>query len=83
MRTALDTNVLSAIWDNEESALRLIDVLGDARHQGSVVVCGAVYAETLAHTSMSESRIRQFLAETEIRIDSAIDEQVWTEAGRR
>ena len=83
MRTALDTNVLSAVWDQEDSSSRLIEVLRDARREGSVVLCAAVYAETLAHPSMSESAIRQFLVETEIVIDFDLEEHVWVEAGRR
>ena len=83
MRSAVDTNVLSAVWDQEPTAMRLTRLLGDARRQGSLVLCAAVFAETLAHPRANEAFIRKFLADTDITVDFDLEERVWLEAGRR
>jgi len=82
MRSAVDTNVLSAIWDQEPNASSLTTLLGEARNAGSVVLCGVVYAETLAHPRATEAFVRQFLMDTGITVDFNLEEQVWLEAGR-
>lgn len=82
MRTALDTNVLSALWDREPNWRRITKLLGEATEAGSVVLCAAVYAETLAHPRVTEGFVRAFLADTRIVVDFELGERVWTEAGR-
>ncbi len=83
MRTALDTNVLSAIWDQEPSVGRLTHLLGESSRAGSVVLCAAVYAEAIAHPRMTEEFLGQFLSDADVVVDFELDEQVWLEAGRR
>jgi len=83
MRTALDTNVLSAIWDQEPSAASLSNLLGESSRAGSVVLCAAVYAEAIAHPRVTEEFLGKFLSHAEVVVDFELDEQVWLEAGRR
>ena len=83
MMTAVDTNVLSAIWTKEVNAAELAVKLAEARRQGLVLICGAVFAETLASPSLTEDRIRAFLQDTGIQVDAAMNEGIWCETGRR
>lgn len=45
MSTALDSNVMLALWNAEPTAPRLAAALNRLAAQGRLVVCGAVYAE--------------------------------------
>ena len=81
MRTALDTNVLSALWSAEPSAGRILVELGHARSEGGVVICAPVYVELLAHPTASRGFVDKFLAETGIIVEFALDEAVWRKAG--
>ena len=51
LRTALDTNVLSALWSGEPSAQGIESALFKARSEGGLVICAPVYCEFLAHPS--------------------------------
>lgn len=82
MRTALDTNVLSALWSSEPLASRVADELAEAYSQGGLVICAPVYAELLAHPSASQSFVDEFLSETGIVIDYSLDEPVWRQAAK-
>ena len=49
MKTAVDTNVLSALWSGEPTASQMSKLLVVSRQNGSVIICGVVYAELQAH----------------------------------
>lgn len=83
MRTAIDTNILSALWSNESSASRIAHQLGAAKTEGALLISPAVYAELLAYPGASEAFVNRFLDETAISIDFHLQEEVWREAGRR
>ncbi|MGH9497017.1 MAG: type II toxin-antitoxin system VapC family toxin [Candidatus Sulfotelmatobacter sp.] len=76
MRTALDSNILSALWSNESSGLRIETELTSARAMGSIVICGPVYVEVVAHPLVSLSFVEEFLAATDIEIDFFLDEPI-------
>ncbi|HEY7616989.1 MAG TPA: type II toxin-antitoxin system VapC family toxin [Terriglobales bacterium] len=80
MRTALDTNVLSALWSGEPLASQAAATLAQAHGQGGLVICAPVYAELLAHPSASQKFVDSFLADTNISIDFALEEPVWRHA---
>ena len=82
MRTALDTNVLSALWSHEPLASQIATQLADARAQGGLVICAPVYAELLAHPSAGESFVDEFLGETGITVDFVLEEDVWRSAAQ-
>jgi predicted nucleic acid-binding protein len=82
VRTALDTNVLSALWSSEPLASQIAAQLAQAHAQGGLVICAPVYAELLAHPSASESFVDRFLGETGITVDFALDESVWRTAAK-
>jgi len=83
MRTAIDTNVLSALWSKEPLASQVARNLGDARAEGGLVVGAPVYAELLAYPKATESFVNGFLADTGIVVDFEFQQRVWLEAGRR
>ena len=83
MRTAIDTNILSAIWTPEPNAKELTRTLSEARDQGSLVICGAVFAETMANPGADEEFVRRFLDRTGIDVDFLLNEQIWLLAGLR
>ncbi len=83
MRTAIDTNILSALWSKEPPASEIGRNLGNSKNEGGLVVGAPVYAELLAYPSATESFVNQFLADTGIVVDFALQQDVWIDAGRR
>jgi len=83
VRTAIDTNILSALWSNEAAAIDVAQQLGDARSFGALLISPVVYAELLAYPKATESFVNGFLADTGITVDFEIAEIVWVDAGRR
>jgi predicted nucleic acid-binding protein len=55
MRTAIDTNVLSALWSGEPRTAEVAKKLGDAKIEGGLVIGPPVYAELLAHPKATEA----------------------------
>lgn len=80
MRTALDTNVLSALWSGEPSARGIDSALFEARSEGGLVICAPVYCELLAYPSATQRFVQECLGETGIFVDFLLDEQVWQRA---
>lgn len=80
MKTAVDTNVLSALWSDEPSASQVMIQLEGARAQGGIVVCGPVYVELLAHPMASAGFVDDFLRSTGIAVEFRVDESTWRRA---
>jgi predicted nucleic acid-binding protein len=80
MRTALDSNIMSAIWSNESSTPRITSELRNARAQGSIVICAPVYVELLAHPLVAPTFVDKFLTDTGIVIEFNLDEAIWRKA---
>jgi hypothetical protein len=83
VRTAIDTNVFSAIWSAEASVPALLLKLNAAKAEGALLVCPAVYAELQAYPQMTASLVHAFLIATDVRVDYRLQEKVWEEAGQR
>lgn len=83
MRTAIDTNVISALWSSEPLAGAISALLGEALSQGGLVVCAPVHAELVAHPKATEHFVDEFLKGTGVTVDFILDEDVWRESGRR
>lgn len=83
MRTAIDTNILSSIWSRYAGAAMLADRVYVAGQEGGLIISAPVYAELLAHPSVPESALIQFLHETGIVLDVALESAVWRESGLR
>jgi predicted nucleic acid-binding protein len=83
MRTAIDTNVVSALWSKESIASGVARKLGDAKSEGGLVVGAPVYAELLAYPRATEAFVNKFISDTGMVLDFELDQEVWLEAGRR
>ncbi len=82
MRTAVDTNVILALWSGELPSSQISTQLVQARTQGGLVICASVYVELLAHSSVSQSFVDGFLADTSISVDFLLTEPVWRQSSR-
>jgi predicted nucleic acid-binding protein len=83
MTTAVDTNVMIALWD-KDSALSLAaqNALDAAFNRGTLVAAAPVFAELLAAPGRSETFMGSFFEETGITVDWELPEQIWRSAGR-
>lgn len=83
MTTAVDTNVVIALWD-QDSVLSLAaqTALDAAFHRGTLVAAAPVFAELIAAPGRSETFVSSFFDETGIGVDWELPEQVWRLAGR-
>jgi predicted nucleic acid-binding protein len=83
MTTAVDTNVVIALWDKDpglSSAAQ--NALESAFSRGTLVAAAPVFAELMAAPGRSEAFVGLFFEETGIAIDWQLGEQVWRSAGR-
>jgi predicted nucleic acid-binding protein len=82
MTTVVDTNVIVALWDREDSlnmaAQRALDA---ARSRGSLVIPAPVYSELMAFGSRTEQFLDTFFDQTSIQIDWELTEAAWRLAG--
>lgn len=83
MRTAIDTNIISALWSNEPPAADISKQLGEAKSRGALLIAPVVYAELLAFPKATQSFVDGFLSDTGITVDFDLGESVWADAGRR
>lgn len=83
MTTAIDTNVIVALWDRDPSLSSAAQsALDAALGRGTLVTSPTVFAELMAAPGRNESFLDSFFRETGIQIDWALDEPVWRAAGR-
>jgi predicted nucleic acid-binding protein len=83
MTTALDTNVLVALWQADDSLnLGAQHALDHARLRGDLTIAGPVYAELLAFPGRGPAFLEEFCRETLIRIDWEFAAQDWRDAGK-
>ena len=83
MRTSVDTNVLSALLSAEPGAEKIAKVLHDAQGHGTLIICGAVFAELCAYPKISMDFVERFLTSTGIIVDFSMGEIVWREVAKR
>lgn len=83
MTTAIDTNVLVALWTADD-ALNLVaqKALDEVRLRGALVVSAPVYAELLAEPGRNEEFVDRFFAEAGIRVEWECSEEIWRAAAR-
>jgi predicted nucleic acid-binding protein len=83
MTTAIDTNVIIALWDRDTSFSSAAQTaLEAAFNRGGLVIAAPVFAELLAAPSRTEAFVDAFLEDTAIAVDWSLDEMVWRAAGR-
>ena len=82
MRTALDTNILSALLSNEASAQNISNQLASAYSRGGLVICAPVHAELSAYPLARPGFVDAFLEDVGVAVDFSLTEDVWRLAGR-
>jgi hypothetical protein len=83
MRTAVDTNILSALWGAEQCMERAAEMLWQAEMHGALVISGVVYVELRAHPASTETFIDRFLRQTRISVEWELPREVWQMAADR
>ena len=83
MTTAIDTNILIALWDRSRSlSSAALIALEAAFRRGPLVIAAPVFAELLAAPGRTEPFVDAFLDDTAITVEWELDEAVWRSAGR-
>jgi predicted nucleic acid-binding protein len=81
MVTAIDTNVLVALWDPDDSLNRAAQrSLDEALSQGTLVISAPVFAELLAFPARNATFVDTFLNDTGITVEWNLDENIWRHA---
>jgi predicted nucleic acid-binding protein len=82
MTTAIDTNVIFALWDKNDAVNSAVEsALDAALRRGHLVIPAPVFAELLACPGRSEAFLDAFLKDTGISVDWNLDEAIWRTAG--
>lgn len=83
MITALDTNIIVALWDrNRALSLTAQTALDNALTDGGLVVSAPVFAELMAAPGRSENFLDSFIRDTGIVLEWNLQEGIWRAAGR-
>jgi predicted nucleic acid-binding protein len=83
MTTAIDTNIIVALWHDEPSVSAGVEAALDAAfRRGGLVIAAPVFAELIAAPGRTEEFVNTFLNENGIAIDWSLDEAIWRAAGR-
>jgi predicted nucleic acid-binding protein len=83
MTTALDTNVIITLWDEDPlvsaPSRRALEI---AFLHGGLIIAAPVFVELLAAPGRTETFLNKFLQETTIAVDWELGEEVWRIAAR-
>ncbi|HWX55967.1 MAG TPA: type II toxin-antitoxin system VapC family toxin [Verrucomicrobiae bacterium] len=83
MTTAVDTNVIIALWDRDPAVSRPAQTaLDNALNRGALVVSAPVFAELMAAPGRTETFLTTFFNETGISVEFDLDQAIWKAAGR-
>src|SRR5258706_15527876 len=83
MTTAIDTNVLVALWDPDDRFSAAAQAaLDTSLRSGALVIAAPVFAELLAAPGRDELFLSSFLRATGIAVDWHLDETTWRLAAR-
>ena len=82
MITAVDTNVLSALWSAQAGSAEGGQLLYQARQAGSLIVCGIVYAECMTNPFLQPEALEHALNAMGIGVEFSLGQEIWREAGR-
>jgi predicted nucleic acid-binding protein len=82
VKTAIDSNILSAVFNLEPTSAELIEKLGELHSKGELVICGAVYAEVHAIPRMTRALLDEFLEDTGITVEPQLALSDWGAVGQ-
>src|ERR1700690_533821 len=82
MTTAIDTNIIVALWDKDPAATQPARAaLEAAFERGILIVAAPVFAELIAAPGRTETFVGTFFEDAGIAIDWELGEDVWRAAG--
>lgn len=81
MLSAIDTNIISALWSKEPASKEVASLLFKCKSEGGLVIAAPVYAELLAYPKASKVFLDTFLQATTIQVNFDLNEKVWQNAG--
>ena len=81
MTIALDTNVLSALWNDNDALNRVAAKALEDKKQEQMVICGVVYAELIGAPGKTEAFVDRFCEEAGIAVEWELKEKMWRMAG--
>ena len=83
MITALDTNVIIALWTGDAALSQAAQTSLDTAHErGRLVISAPVFAELMAAPHRDESFLNSFFRATGIVVEWNLEEAIWRMAGR-
>jgi predicted nucleic acid-binding protein len=83
MTTAIDTNVIVALWDRDPAlSAAAQSALDSALRVGNLIIAAPVFSELMAAPGRDERFLDLFLRDTGIAVDWDLDEATWRSAGR-
>ena len=83
MTISIDSNVISALWNNDDPLNAVAgSILDNLIAQEKLVVSGPVFSELMAGPLKDEASLNVFFADTGIDVDWTMDEEIWRVAGR-
>jgi predicted nucleic acid-binding protein len=82
MTTAIDSNILIALWDKDDALNTLAQRgLDSALGRGQLTIAAPIFAELLAIPGRNETFLDSFFGDTGISVDWNLGESVWRVAG--
>ena len=82
MTTAIDTNVIVALWDRDTKVSTTAQsALDSAFERGGLMISAPVFAELMAAPGRDEGFLNAFFKDTGIGIDWHLEEAIWRTAG--
>jgi len=80
--TALDANVLIALWDTDPVISQSASLACQKIHEnGPIGICGPAFSELMGQPGRSSTQIQRLLESAEIKIDWEFTEPDWLAAG--
>jgi predicted nucleic acid-binding protein len=80
--TAIDTNVIVALWDADSKTTQAaLNALEAAFRRGNLIVAAPVFAELVAAPGRTESFVDRFFEDAGIAVDWHLTEAIWRSAG--
>jgi len=83
MTTSIDSNIIVALWWQNDPANRLAaQMLLKAKRKGRLVVSAPAFAELMGDPKRSETELESFFAEAGISVEWNLEEEIWRGAGK-
>ncbi|MGD0199551.1 MAG: type II toxin-antitoxin system VapC family toxin [Bryobacteraceae bacterium] len=83
MTTAIDSNVIIALWDKDPALSQAAQAaLEAAQSRGPLVIAAPVYAELMAAPGRDETFLDAFLTDTGVTVEWELGPVTWRLAGR-